>query len=880
MTVRIVHKNSTRSAANPTANQLAGGELAINFHEDGPFLSVRDRNNRIVRVGGIWLNDNAPPNPAHCALWVDRDNNRLFLWDEDTNSWRQLSGIGAGGGGGGGAVDSVTSGNGIDHQPAPGTGNVVISADIDENRGLEFVNGSIAVNLGAGLEFDGAGQIELTAGALQFVGPVDVTDETTRPNAANVGDVFINTGDGNVDAAWADRLENATDATVAEPGDLVICAVAATAQDNGTYIFVGSGGAIDVDLGYTQAADEGTITNTAGADATIPFADENFAGLYIEPDNDTNDTTADFVRRSVNTGGTQVHSWQEVDITDGTVTSITPGLGIRNAANANEAGADNDTPITDAGFIGLSNTAVTAGTFGNATNVPQITVDAQGRLTAAADVAITFPNNEIVVQDEGTPLNQNATTLNFVGAGVTATGGGDTKTITIPGGGGGITGITIEDEGTVLATEATTLNFVGAGVTATGDTAEKTITIPGGATVNIGETPPANPGEGDLWWNEDTGRLFIFYDDGNTSQWVDASPNGAGTPNLQQVTDVGATSTNDVTVNGLTLSADADGTLAADSRRNVVADRDGRLLVVTPPPVDPGNDGTTVEDGDDFLLSFTDTDDDLEFTVSEEITFSEILFVGAGGGGSNGGGGGGIVAHLRNITIPAGTYRHFLAPGGLGNIQTGGAGVPAQNSFLFRGSAFELELEGGGGGARQDQTGSPAYNGGNGAGAFGWNGGSSTVPGGTGTAPADVAADPGNVWGPNSTIEFFGGNDGGGGRSLDIGGPDGGSGGGAGGAGVSNAVQAPPDGGDGVEIANMGPNAETVFWGGGGGGRTDQPNALGQGGRGGAGPFATAQNGGLNDCTADRAGRNTGSGGGADGTAGAAGIIVMRYPQP
>ena len=118
MTVRIVHKNSARSAANPTANQLAGGELAINFHEDGPFLSVRDRNNRIVRVGGIWLNDNAPPNPTHCALWVDRDNNRLFLWDADTNSWRQLSGIGAGGGGGGGAVDSVTSGDGIDHQPA------------------------------------------------------------------------------------------------------------------------------------------------------------------------------------------------------------------------------------------------------------------------------------------------------------------------------------------------------------------------------------------------------------------------------------------------------------------------------------------------------------------------------------------------------------------------------------------------------------------------------------------------------------------------------------------------------------------------------------------------------------------------------------------
>jgi hypothetical protein len=39
----------------------------------------------------------------------------------------------------------------------------------------------------------------------------------------------------------------------------------------------------------------------------------------------------------------------------------------------------------------------------------------------------------LTVQDEGTPLATDATTLNFVGAGVTATGAGATKTITIPG---------------------------------------------------------------------------------------------------------------------------------------------------------------------------------------------------------------------------------------------------------------------------------------------------------------------------------------------------------------------------------------------------------------------------------------------------------------
>jgi hypothetical protein len=94
-----------------------------------------------------------------------------------------------------------------------------------------------------------------------------------------------------------------------------------------------------------------------------------------------------------------------------------------------------------------------------------------------AEKTITIPGGSgITVEDEGSALSTAATTLDFVGAGVTATGSGAEKTITIPGG----SGITVEDEGSALSTAATTLDFVGAGVTATGTGAEKTITIPGG----------------------------------------------------------------------------------------------------------------------------------------------------------------------------------------------------------------------------------------------------------------------------------------------------------------------------------------------------------------------------------------------------------------
>ena len=45
------------------------------------------------------------------------------------------------------------------------------------------------------------------------------------------------------------------------------------------------------------------------------------------------------------------------------------------------------------------------------------------------------------------------------------------------------------------------------------------------AQVHIGENPPpGDPVAGDLWWSTLEGNLFIWYQDDDSSQWVDASP--------------------------------------------------------------------------------------------------------------------------------------------------------------------------------------------------------------------------------------------------------------------------------------------------------------------------------------------------------------------
>jgi len=49
-----------------------------------------------------------------------------------------------------------------------------------------------------------------------------------------------------------------------------------------------------------------------------------------------------------------------------------------------------------------------------------------------------------------------------------------------------------------------------------------------GGGVTIADAAPAGAAQGDLWWESDTGILWIWYDDGNTMQWVQAAGSSGG----------------------------------------------------------------------------------------------------------------------------------------------------------------------------------------------------------------------------------------------------------------------------------------------------------------------------------------------------------------
>lgn len=106
--------------------------------------------------------------------------------------------------------------------------------------------------------------------------------------------------------------------------------------------------------------------------------------------------------------------WQKVDNTDA-VLSVNGQTGVV-VLTASDVGATPNTTYVLAGTglsgggqlnanvtVGLANTTVSAGTYGSSANVAQITVDAQGRITGASNVAI--PQGTVTQINTGTGLD-------------------------------------------------------------------------------------------------------------------------------------------------------------------------------------------------------------------------------------------------------------------------------------------------------------------------------------------------------------------------------------------------------------------------------------------------------------------------------------------
>ena len=408
------------------------------------------------------------------------------------------------------------------------------------------------------------------------------------------------------------------------------------------------------------------------------------------------------------------------------------------------------------------------------------------------------------------------------------------------------------------------------------------------SSVVVSDTAPASPASGNIWLDTTGLNTYVYYSDGDSSQWVSAG----------SAASVGYTGSASTAVGYTGSSGAAASTPAAVSNQQNTSTGAFGLPVGTTAqrPVTAYNGYTRINSDTNYLEVYynsnwvtmqyigivTATGGTVTpvgnykihtFLVSASFVVSaapvgatiEVLTVAGGGGGSarhTGGGGAGGFRYNSAFSVSVGTYVVTVGGGGAG---AGGSAQPQAGDGTISeiylstsGTGTGLQSAGGGG------AGSGSRSGGSGAGGFG-AGGSGNVPsvspvqGYNGGAGAFLSAEASYTGGGGGGAGGIGGN------GSTNGTP------GSGGIGAVNPIVGSTSGE--LSLGNY-----YLAGGGGGGGSAsasiNAPGGLGGGGRGGSngdGVIGTA---------------NTGGGGGAGGFSGStnyygqnggSGIVIIRY---
>ena len=232
---------------------------------------------------------------------------------------------------------------------------------------------------------------------------------------------------GNIQGPQGDAGTNGVDvssATVNGSGNLIITLSDASTIDAGNV--KGTDGAVDQTLSVS-----GNVITISGNNDTVDLT--SMLAPYSKTDTDAQDLSlsGNVISLTGQSGNVDLTS-----LLGAYVNTDSQTLSVNNSSNVITISGGNTIDLSDvlANASGATSLLTLTDVGSDGTNGQVLTTDGNGSFTfttvsGGGGAAIT-------VQDEGGNLATSAETINFVGAGVTATGTGATKTITIPGGSG------------------------------------------------------------------------------------------------------------------------------------------------------------------------------------------------------------------------------------------------------------------------------------------------------------------------------------------------------------------------------------------------------------------------------------------------------------